>query len=144
MFDFAVKFILSLVVSHWVFSETCLLVPGFKDFAVNFYQTVRIPTHNEWPEIASSDSALALNDKLDEGWTEVANVLNVDPKNFLGVFSPKIRGLWKSGKQTARIADETIPDRQFRVLPDTSQAPFKNAQIIRVRFASHPKTAKPS
>lgn len=136
MFDFAVKFVLSLVVSHWVYSETCLLVPNFKEFAANFYHTVRIPTHDEWPEIASSDSAKSLNGSLDEAWIQVAEVLKVDPRNFVGVFSPKVRELWHSTSLANPVNLDSIPQRAARILPDTSQRPFLNGRIIRARFAS--------
>jgi hypothetical protein len=53
-------FVLSLVVSNWIYSEAVLIYPDVERAVRDFFAVVRIPTHNEWPAIASSPDAAKL------------------------------------------------------------------------------------
>lgn len=136
MFDFLVKFVISLVVSHWVYSEAVLMVPEFHDFAANFYRTVRIPTHNEWPEIVDSQSAKQVESEVSAAWRQVSNTVGVEPSNLLGAFTPDVRNLWSSvglGKMQ-RLFGYT--GKRQRTFSDFSSEAFRGGNSIRIEFAS--------
>jgi len=65
MLSFAGKFLLTLIVTNWIYSEISIFLPGFQDFSAKMVETVRIPTHDEWPDIFNSNKAAALSIELD-------------------------------------------------------------------------------
>ena len=48
--------LLSIVLTNWIYSELVLFFPETKTLCKNFFEVVRIPTHDEWPEIAAADT----------------------------------------------------------------------------------------
>jgi len=62
---FIAKFLLTLLVTNWLYSELLLIWPGFEGVTSGVAETARIPTHDEWPDIFDSNRAVALSAELD-------------------------------------------------------------------------------
>ncbi len=59
------KTLFSFLVTGWIYAEIMLAFPGLQPVAQKVFQTVRIPTHNEWSdsfknEIVSSTENFSL------------------------------------------------------------------------------------
>jgi len=57
MFRSIGTFIVSLLISNWLYAELVLFVPEIHPFLKRTMQVVRIPTHIEWGEIQTSTAA---------------------------------------------------------------------------------------
>ena len=65
MFDVFVKVVISFLITNWIYSEAVLFYPPLHDFSQSVYQAVKIPTHDQWPAIASSEDATRLATDID-------------------------------------------------------------------------------
>jgi hypothetical protein len=59
------KLIFSFMLTGWVYAEAVLFFPPVKQLGERFVQVVRIPTHDEWGDIARSDRANRLSADID-------------------------------------------------------------------------------
>lgn len=57
--------VVSFLVTNWIYSEIVFFCPQIEPYAIRIAQVLRIPTHNEWPEIAGSKEAQALSKEID-------------------------------------------------------------------------------
>lgn len=57
MFDIGVKILVSFVLTNWIYSEAILFYPPLEDATKTVYQTVRIPTHDQWPSFSEAKEA---------------------------------------------------------------------------------------
>jgi hypothetical protein len=88
------RFLLSFMVSNWIYSEAVLLCPSLDIFAKRVYQTAKIPTHDKWGEIASNPEAGEMDRGMQEGVRAAAPGLGESLANF---FDEKVRAIWNAG-----------------------------------------------
>jgi len=96
MIQFAGKLLISFLISNWVYCEVVLFVPPVGKIGERFMQVAKIPTHDEWPAIASSPRARALNSSLNVTMVGLTGESS-------GIFGPAINHLW-SAKTSRRVA----------------------------------------
>ena len=65
MVRFLGAFVLSLVISNWIYAEFLLFVPNAEPYIARAMHVLSIPTHNEWPDIAAAPGARALGNEVD-------------------------------------------------------------------------------
>ncbi|RMG42926.1 MAG: hypothetical protein D6719_05020 [Candidatus Dadabacteria bacterium] len=92
------KIIISLMITNWLYQEATILVPKFDRFARNIYQTVRIPTHNEWPAIMRKGPAALLEHRV--------------TSRYPGLVNREVRKLWNSGnmRSVENLVYSTLQD----------------------------------
>ncbi len=59
------RFLVSLLVTNWLYCEAVLLIPQLEPQARRIMQVARIPTHNEWPGIMTSPNASSLETDIE-------------------------------------------------------------------------------
>jgi hypothetical protein len=64
MVRFAGAFLISLMITNWIYAEFLLIVPVAEPYIKKTMRVLQIPTHDKWPEIASAPGARALGDEV--------------------------------------------------------------------------------
>jgi hypothetical protein len=59
------KLLFSFMLTGWVYAESVLLFPPVEQLGNRFVQVFRIPTHDEWGEIADPAAARRLSTEID-------------------------------------------------------------------------------
>ena len=130
MIYFVFKLLISLVIGNWVYSEAVLMVPEFDRLARSFYQSVKIPTHDQWPQMLGEQSVIELEREI------IPAAADVLPAQFreVTVFGGKIRALWRrwSFLNWWRDASSAVP-RDFL----TGEGIFVSPQESRRLFTIH-------
>jgi hypothetical protein len=62
---FPLKMLLSLLVSNWLYTEICYFIPGFDAFARRTINSMAIPRHDQWIDIARSAEGSKLAHSID-------------------------------------------------------------------------------
>ncbi|MDC0357417.1 hypothetical protein OAO01_01250 [Oligoflexia bacterium] len=115
MFSFLAKLCLSFIVSAWVYSEVVYFLPQIDVFGSRIVEATQIPTHDQWPAIASAGDAAALKRELNQSLRAVTS------KHVAG-FGSGLEKLWSTttSKRVARLfgiekaeASQPAPDRPY-------------------------------
>lgn len=64
MVRFLGAFVLSLMISNWIYAEFLLFVPQAQPYISRSMSFLSIPTHNEWSSIANAPGAESLGDEI--------------------------------------------------------------------------------
>lgn len=62
----AIKVLLSLLITNWIYAEIVLFCPAVDDFVSRVIAVLAIPTHDKWPDIANSPEAKRLGRELED------------------------------------------------------------------------------
>ena len=114
MFSFLAKLFLGFIVSTWVYSEIIYFLPQVDTIGTRILEATQIPTHDQWPEIASSADAEALK-------KELKSSLRIATNNRAGSFGSGLEKLWSTttSQRVARLfgIEEAEPIKPVAVRP---------------------------
>lgn len=127
MFQLFSKFLISFLITNWIYSEVVLFVPSLENFVVSLYRTLQIPTHDKWPEIAKSSHALALEKDLYKSVRGVDTWLNP----FSSLFDRGVRVLWHN-KHSVQSEGPLV-----QAFGDKGSLPFESGERIFTRVGSY-------
>lgn len=116
MAGFVLKFLISFLISNWCYSEAVLILPGFDTFVKTVYEQIKLPTHNEWPEIGAGAGVPDLERSVDAG----AAKLQREGSSLLAtLFSADVKSLWRS-ERVPVASDSNRPGRVPFVVDDAA------------------------
>jgi len=97
------KIALSCLISNWIYSETLLLFPQIEPFTQRVIQVARIPTHDEWPQVARAKSAKQLGTDISDYLT-ASSMAPVFVK--VGVLDRKVQKLVSKRQGSTVVAEQ--------------------------------------
>jgi hypothetical protein len=119
------RFFLSILITHWIYSETVLVCPPFDPFAKQVLQVVQIPTHDKWGQIADDAGADRLSAEMDRAAALKAPGIHFELSHF---FDDQVKSIWKLGSLKG------LQDMLFASNSSASDRPFLSGDEI---FSHH-------
>ena len=103
MIRFIGAFIISLMISNWLYAEFLIFIPGAEPYVNRAVQVMAIPTHDEWPAIANSPGATELNEGVKSYIGE--SILN-SIFSSIGIGDSAVEAVLEGqGRSPTRVAD---------------------------------------
>lgn len=88
MLQYLGALVLSFVVTNWIYAEALLFMPSLGPVSERIISVLKIPTHDEWPDIMNSKSAKNLGREVDQvlGESQFS-----DKMVEVGILDPEVR-----------------------------------------------------
>ena len=96
MVQFAAKFLVSLLITNWLYAESMLLFPDLQEFGDRIIAKFQIPTHDKWSEIADSTASDELLLEIENWVANNASHVSLPINSLVG---KDVVDRWKERKQ---------------------------------------------